>query len=475
MHKPIHIKNLTLSFPHKLCFDNVTASILPGSRIALIGKNGSGKSTFLAMLAGLIIPTEGTITMPEGIRSGYVPQISEKKSTLSGGQQFNKALTQALALDPTLLLLDEPTNHLDTSNRRSLIRMLQSYTGTLIVASHDTSLVRATVSSLWHIDNGRILQFSGSYDNYERQRETQRTSLERNLSQLTAQKEETHSRLMEEQARAKKSRSYGQKQKNNSRWSTMVASSKARQAEKTAGSRSHAIAHEKQELIDTLTSLRPPEILIPRFSLRSSAHTDKMIVSVTNGCIGYKDPLIEDINFSLMRFERVGITGANGSGKSTFIKALLANDTIIRKGTWHSPHASDIGYLDQNYATLPYDTTVLNALKELIPTWSDVEARAHLNSFLFRKNEEVDAQIYTLSGGERARLSLAFIAARPPKLLILDEISNNLDRETIDHVIAILQQFTGAMIIVSHDEELIHALGLTKHYTITKGILALSA
>ncbi len=444
---------------------------MPGSRIALIGRNGSGKSTLLTMLSGLVTPTDGSISRPDDIRIGYVPQVPQEHHALSGGQQFNKALTQALALDPTLLLLDEPTNHLDSANRMSLIRMLQNYRGTLIVASHDTALLRATFSSFWHLDNGRISLFYGSYDDYMHERNAQRAALEHKLSQLNAHKEENHRRLMQEQLRTKKSRSYGEKQKSQNRWSPIVASSKARNAEETSGRRSHALSQEKQELIDTLTTMRTPEMILPDFLLPSGAQARQMVVSVREGSVGYTYPLVKEINFSLIGSERVAITGANGSGKSTFIKALQGDATISLSGVWHSPPFKDIGYLDQQYATLPSHLTVLDALKEHALALSDAQARTHLNSFLFRKNEEVNAPIYTLSGGERVRLSLALIAALPPKLLILDEVSNNLDRETLDHVINVLQQYKGAMIVVTHDEDLLNALTITKRYYISEGTL----
>ncbi len=471
MHKPILIKDLTLSFSHKVCFEHFTTSILPGSRIALIGRNGSGKSTLLTMLSGLITPTEGSISRLDDIRIGYVPQVPQEHHALSGGQQFNKALTQALAQDPALLLLDEPTNHLDSANRMSLIRMLQNYRGTLIVASHDTALLRATFSSFWHLDKGRISQFYGSYDDYRNERNAQRAALEHKLSQLNAHKEENHRRLRQEQLRAKKSRSYGEKQKSQNRWSPIVASSKARKAEETSGRRSHTLSQEKQELIETLTTMRTPEIILPDFLLPSGAQARHMVVSVREGSVGYTHPLVRAINFSLIGSERVGITGANGSGKSTFIKALRSDATLSTTGVWHVPLCKDIGYLDQHYATLPFHLTVLDVLKEHALTLSDAQARAHLNSFLFRKNEEVNAPIYTLSGGERVRLSLALIAALPPKLLILDEVSNNLDRETVDHVISVLQQYRGALIVVTHDEELLNVLNITKRYYISEGTL----
>ncbi len=119
----------------------------------------------------------------------------------------------------------------------------------------------------------------------------------------------------------------------------------------------------------------------------------------------------------------------------------------------------DIGYLDQHYGTLIPDKTVIETISDLVPAWSHAEIRRHLNDFLFRKNEEVNSPVSTLSGGEKARLSLAQIAAKTPKLLILDEITNNLDLETKEHVVQVLKAYPGAMIVISHEADFWRKLG----------------
>ena len=146
IHKPIQIKNLQLSFPHKTCFDDFSVQVPYGSRIAIIGRNGCGKTTLLKILLGMVEPTSGDIGCADDAVFGFVPQIIEDFDALSGGQRLNTAVTQALNLEPNILLLDEPTNHLDRYNRKSLMRMLQSYPGTLIVVSHDTELLRNGIS-----------------------------------------------------------------------------------------------------------------------------------------------------------------------------------------------------------------------------------------------------------------------------------------------------------------------------------------
>lgn len=203
-HKPIQIKRLSLSFPHKICFDEFSVQVHYSNRIGIIGRNGSGKSTLLNILQGICEPTTGEIQCPDDVRFASVPQVIGTYDTYSGGQRFNKALTTALNRNPNILLLDEPTNHLDRDNRNSLIRMLKKYSGTLILASHDLELLRSSVDILWHIENGKIHVFSGSYDDYIAETYKQRNQLEQKLSMLHRQTKEIHKALMKEQERAKK-------------------------------------------------------------------------------------------------------------------------------------------------------------------------------------------------------------------------------------------------------------------------------
>lgn len=469
-HKPIQIKNLSLSFQHKICFDSFNAQIVYGSRIAIIGRNGGGKTTLLKILHGMAEPTSGNIECIDDVVFGFVPQIIEDYDSLSGGQRLNAAVTQALSRDPNVLLLDEPTNHLDQRSRKSLIRMMQSYFGTLIVVSHDMELLRCCVDTLWHIDDGQIRIFNGVYDDYIHETRTRRSSLEREITRIDRQKKDIHHALMKEQKRASKSNAKGKKSIRQKKWSTVVGNAKAGKAEETSGNKKSAINHKKQDLIEQLSNLRLPEIIIPKFSLSSAIVGDRTIVSISDGSVGYTEtePLLQKINLSIRSRDRIAIQGDNASGKSTLIKAIMDDVSVIKSGNWVMPKINDIGYLDQHYNTLSAIKTVLETITELVPTWSRIEVRRHLNDFLFRKNEEVNSLIAQLSGGEKARLSLAQIAVCTPKLLVLDEITNNLDLETKGHVIEVLKNYPGAMIIISHDSDFLYEIGVNEIVDIQK-------
>lgn len=279
-----------------------------------------------------------------------------------------------------------------------------------------------------------------------------------------------HHALMKEQKRAAKSKAKGEKSIHQRKWPTIVSTAKAGRAEETSGRKKSAIDHKKQDLTDQLSNLRLPEIIVPKFSLNSAHIGDRTIVSISDGSVAYAglEPLLQKISLSISSRDRIAIQGDNASGKSTLIKAIMDDACVIKSGNWYAPKISDIAYLDQHYGTFSAKKTVLETIAELVPTWSHIEVRRHLNDFLFRKNEEVNALVSTLSGGEKGRLSLAQIAAKTPKLLILDEITNNLDLETKEHVIQVLKSYPGAMIVISHEADFLEEIGISEMVDVKK-------
>ena len=470
MHKPIQFKNTCFSLPHKSCFEHFNETISYSQRIAVIGQNGSGKSTLLRLIQNLTKPTDGELILPHDLVVGYVPQLIGEFESLSGGQRFNKQLTEALACSPTILLLDEPTNHLDRKNRGSLMRMLRSFEGTLIVVTHDVELLSQTVDTIWHIDQGRINVFKGSYEDYQRERAIQYHVIEQELSRLSRQKKDAHYSLMKEQTRAKNSRMGGEKKIENRKWPTVGSPTKMARGNETSNRKKGEIHHKKQLLVDQMTGLRLPEVIRPTFSIQAG-ESGRVLISVSDGSVGFESPVVTAINLSVTTGERVAISGDNASGKSTLIRAILEDTAIAKMGFWQVLKREHIGYLDQHYSTLDEKKTVLDIMQDYVSNWSHAEIRKHLNDFLFRKNEEINTPVVSLSGGEKARLSLALIAAITPKLLILDEITNNLDLETRDHVIQVLKDYPGAMIVISHDADFLESIQITSHYFIHNGLL----
>ena len=285
MHKPIVLQDVGLSFSHKTCFENFNTRILPGSRIAIIGRNGSGKSSLLNILQNKVAPTEGKMIVPNDVHIAYVPQ--HISGELSGGERFNQALREALSACPDVLLLDEPTNHLDKTNRKALLRLLHNFEGTLIIVSHDIELLRKSVDIFWHIEQERIHAFQGHYDDYVREYERQRLSLEEQKDRLNRHKKELHQSLMQEQQRAAKSKEKGEKNIANRKWATVSSKTKAARGNTTSVNKKSALKNEKQDLTDQLSQLYIPEIITPRFSLNAAAIKKQMLVNIEPLKISY--------------------------------------------------------------------------------------------------------------------------------------------------------------------------------------------
>lgn len=468
MHSPITFQDISLIFPHKLCFEKFSYRVYPGERIAIMGRNGSGKTSLIQLLLGLKVPSSGQVVIAEHISIGYVEQTISDFNHLSGGQRFNKRLSQALSQSPEVLILDEPTNHLDLKNRKGLLKMLSQYRGTLLVISHDEAVLRGNIDTFWYLDRGQVHCFRGSYDDYIDELTRQKLRLQEQLTHIKKEEKRQHQGLMKEQQRAAKSRQQGKKHIDQKKWPTVVSHAKAHRAETTTGKKQQAVRRKRKQLEDQLSQIPLPEKIHPSFSFKSSSLSGKSLLSIHGADIGYngKPPVLKNISLALSGGERVAIVGNNGCGKSTLLKAIYGKDEVTKTGDWYVVNSEHIGYLDQHYSNLNPSLSVFEHVKAQMPSWDIVTIRAHLKGFLFRKNEEVYQPVTQLSGGEKARLALSLIAANTPKLLILDEITNNLDLETKQHVIQVLKAYPGAMLIVSHEATFLDALGVDCHYAI---------
>jgi ATPase subunit of ABC transporter with duplicated ATPase domains len=460
--KPIFLNNASLFFSSKTCFENFSAQIQSGDRIAIIGNNSSGKSSLLKIIKGDLPLSEGEIINNKDINFGYVKQIIDEYENLSGGEKFNKALSFAFSAKPDILLLDEPTNHLDLKNRRSLIKMLKFYRNTLIIVSHDEELLSECVDNFWHINNGKINIFKGNYYNYKASTFQKREILENELLELKKEKKSVHQSLMKEQERAAKSKKRGEKFVEQKKWLPAVGDLKASSAGKTAGKKNKHNRDKRNDINQELASLRIPEIIKPKFSLAADL-SSKTILQISSGSVFYENKKIADnINFSVAGNEKLAIIGDNGSGKTTILKAIMQDNKVFKTGDWTVPNV--ISYLDQYYKSLNDNKTVLETICDLMPNKTHLEVRDFLNDFLFKKNEDVTKLCGVLSGGEKARLALAQIAAQTPQLLLIDEITNNVDVETKEHIIQVLKEYPGAMIIVSHDENFLKDIEVSNFY-----------
>lgn len=478
MHNPIHINHIGFILPHKTCFNDFSTLIHAGDRIGIIGRNGSGKSSLLQILAQQRLPSSGEVISPAQLQIGYLPQMIENSGILSGSQQLQVHLTTALNQGADILLLDEPTNHLDQHNKQALLRLLDNYSNTLIIVSHDEELLASQVNQLWYIDNEKINIFIGHYADFVKEKMQRLNKLKLHLKKLKQEQKNLHQALMQEQVRAATSKRTGKKNIKNRKWPTVVNAAKAGRANQTFGEKTAKINEEKHHIQNELMTLQIPEVIQPKFQLLAN-QSNKLLAAIRYGILS-SDPnkiLLQDIHFSIYGQDRIALLGSNGSGKSSLVKALLNPTQFIIEGEWQRPDPTKVGYLDQHYQLDNYanNMTVYDYIAYIVPRWSPFEIRSHLNDFLFRKNEEVNITLDKLSGGERVRFCLAAIAAKTPSLLILDEITNNLDSEMKEHVIMVLQDFPGALLIISHDETFLQRINLTQRYVISQQTLMTAA
>ncbi len=455
----LRLQGLSLSYPDTHCFTDFSTTLEWGQHIGLIGDNGTGKSSLLAMLAGLM-PVQSGHIIPEGELSiGHVPQ--HHSSTRSGGEQVMDALHRALAGQPELLLLDEPDNHLDSRHRQQLQRRLAAFAGTLLLVTHDDTLLEAVCDTLWIVRDGTIQVFHGSYGDYLAEQAMQRHALEARADALKQQQLAAHQALMKEQQRAAHARERGAKSIKEHKWATIKSPAKLERGTTTTGRKRAGLAEQRRELTQALEACRQPVLLTPRFHLPATAGSRGPVVQLRHAAVGHAHPVLDNIHLTLNEGERMQITGANGSGKSTLVRALYGETCLRLGGDWLTPAPRDIGYIDQQHANLDPTHTVLEALRARVPDWNPGRCRQHLADFLFRGERVVTNRVGELSGGERTRLALACLAARVPKLLILDEVTNHLDRTLRQHLTEILAPYPGTLILISHDTAFVKQLGIT--------------
>ncbi|HDS1630575.1 TPA: ABC-F family ATP-binding cassette domain-containing protein [Stenotrophomonas maltophilia] len=450
---------LDLDFNGRALLADVNLHLPSGARIALIGDNGSGKSCLLQMLAGTLVPSGGTIIRRDGARIAYVPQHVLDDSSRSGGEQMRHALARALDAAPDVLLLDEPSNHLDRRARRSLIARLRQFHGALLVATHDEALIDALCNELWHIRGGRVSHFGGRYRDYQADLQQRREASDRQLRQLDQERGQAHEALMREQQRAASSRERGVRKVEQRKWGGVRSATKLGRGNTTAGSKQLQIREQQEDIEARRNDLQRETIIEPTFALPAGWRREGVVVQLTDASVAHAtETVLGGLYLRLDVGDRLAITGDNGSGKSTLARALCGDPSIRRDGDWLLPPADQIALLDQHYRDLPMQATPLQALSAQMPDWSQTQCRLHLADFLFRGDATAQTPVSALSGGERARLSLALMAAKPPTLLVLDEPTNNLDMTLRMHLLQVLRVFPGTLVVVSHDDAFLQAL-----------------
>lgn len=491
----IIFKNVTLRRGPSPLIEALDWTIFPGQRIGLVGANGAGKSSIFAMLLGELSPDRGELSIPKQWEIAHLEQETpgtsqtaldyvltgdaeycrieaalqaaeqsgdgekiahlhdqlhaidgytapsragqllaglgfsgaEQKmlvSEFSGGWRMRLNLGKALMCRSDMLLLDEPTNHLDLDAVLWLEAWIKQYKGTLILISHDRDFLDGTVNMIAHVYDKKLTAYTGDYSTFEKTRAMQ-LSLQQALHEKQ-QKQVDHLKSFINRFGAK--------------------ASKAKQAQ----SRVKALA--RLEVVSAVQQDTPFN-----FEFRKPDQCPHPLMQCDLVSVKYDDrTIISKVNVGLSPRDRIGILGPNGAGKSSLIK-LLAGEINTASGLRETAAGLRIGYFAQHQVDhLSLPDTILIHLQRIAPQQSEQTLRTYLGTFGF-VGDEVFANVGSLSGGEKSRLALALLVWQKPNLLLLDEPTNHLDMEMRNALSLALQDFEGAMMIVSHDRFLLRA------------------
>jgi ATP-binding cassette, subfamily F, member 3 len=504
----ISLKNITLRRAAKVLLQDCSVTIQPGEKVGLVGRNGAGKSSLFALLTGQLHEDKGEFFMPNSWRMAQVLQnmpetqdtatdfvlagdtrlaelnaellvweqhedqehagnhIAELYSQLdhagahdararaqalilglgfsvdelerpvnsfSGGWRMRLQLARALMCPADLLLLDEPTNHLDLDALVWLESWLKRFEGTIVVISHDREFLDAVTKVTLHIDNNQVTRYGGNYTWFEEQRALR----------------------MEQQQAA-----FGKQQEKIAHLQHFIDRFKAK-ASKAKQAQSRVKALERMERIAPMLTAADFQ-----FEFREPQNIPNPMLSIKDAVLGYQNesgqtPILSGISKSVMAGQRIGILGANGQGKSTFVKTV-AKQLAPLGGIITEGKGLSIGYFaQQELDVLHEQSTPLEHMtrlaKEVGPPGREQELRNFLGTFLFN-GDMVGQAVGSMSGGEKARLVLAMVVWQKPNLLLLDEPTNHLDLTTREALQMALNEFEGTVMLVSHDRALLRSV-----------------
>ncbi len=444
----ISLSNVSFSYDaSNIILDDVSVVFTDSERVAIVGDNGAGKTTVLKLLAGDIVPDHGHVSCGVSV---YMTRQINASDPKSGGERQSAELARAFDSRAAILLLDEPTNNLDAEARRRFFNNLASYPFGAVIVSHDRELLRQ-VDRIIEIRQGRIRVWGGNYDFWVAGRRAEQENI---FAKYTATQKEI-SRLGATMNIAQNTRQHHEvKQRKeivNTRRSRIAANALKGKSQETEAKR-RAIIQQKlntqMELRQALsTQMQEDKIKIP---LPSKPFYSKELVHISGLVFGYDAATVLN-NFNLVMYggQRIRITGRNGAGKSTLLKIICGN-LIPRAGRVKT--FGKIAYLDQDLSLLDKNKSVVDNIVDIAGVRSH-DAHVIAANFGFR-GDSSKKQVGILSGGELLKATLAAILGgeNQPDLLILDEPTNNLEIKSIAILEDALNQYRGAILLVSHDE-----------------------
>lgn len=462
----ITLSGVQLAYGHHPLLDHADFTIQPGERIGLIGRNGAGKSSLLKVLDGRTAPDDGEIMRSSGLRIATVEQEPELDGHsavlealcgnyaetedwqrparagalieqlglapdlpiegLSGGMRKRVALARALADEPDLLLLDEPTNHLDFDGIAWLEGLLQSARCSVVIITHDRRFLDAVATRIVELDRGTLYSFPGNFSQWQ----------QRKAETLEAEKQQ------------------------NAKFDKFLAQEEVwiRKGVEARRTRNEGRVRRLEQLRRERTARRERQGNVS-LSIAEGQRSGKLVAELHNVSHQYGERVIvRDFSTAIMRKDRIGFIGPNGSGKTTLLKIILGKlqptSGTVRLGT-----NLTVGYFDQMRSQLDENATLADTINPG-SEWVEIgDQRKHvmsyLEDFLFPP-ARAQSPVHSLSGGERARLVLARMFARPTNVLVLDEPTNDLDIETLELLEELLQDYPGTVLLVSHDREFLN-------------------
>ena len=439
-------------------FSGLSYSFGVGKKLAIIGNNGVGKTTLLKIIAGDLMPDSGRI-----VRNATCCLLSQINTddTKSGGQSQQNALARAFDSDADILLLDEPTNNLDATARVDFFKRLNAYNGGVVIVSHDRELLNQ-MDVLLELHNGKLFVFGGNYDFYIAQKKQMHESLESKYTDVQKEIARLNSTMQTAQNTRQHHEAKQQKDKNNkaagSRIEVNALKGKSQETEaKRRNLIQKKLKQQNERLSDLSAQLRNDVIKIP---LPNTKVYNKEIVRIENLCFSYDSTIIfSDFNFTIRTGERVRLIGKNGAGKTTLLKLICGK---LRADAGRMRTSGTIAYLNQDLSLLNPDKSVVENICECAGVLQH-DAHVIAANFGFRGNVS-RKKVGILSGGELLRATLAAVIGgkNQPDLLMLDEPTNNLDINSITVLENALNQYTGAILMVSHDEIFINNLQINR-------------
>lgn len=521
------LQGITYVHPNQdVLFENINLTIFPHDKVALIGNNGVGKSTLLKIIAGDLLPTDGTLLL--NAKPYYLPQIfgqythltlaqalgvadklnalneilaghvtednlnvlgedwtieercaqaldywqlsdlglKQSLETLSGGQKTKVFLAGISIHQPELILLDEPSNHLDAEARRLLYNFLRSTTSTLIVVSHDRKLLNI-LDTVGELSSQGIRLYGGNYDFYVEQKQIELTALSQGIHSHEKALRKAKAKERETLERQQKLDARGKNKQEKAGVARIMMNTLRNKAENSTAKMKDVHTEKIGNLTQELQTLRKErtELDKMRFGFdNSTLHPGKILFTATGLNFKYRDQPIwsENLTIQIVSGERIALKGLNGSGKTTLIKLFLG---VLQphRGSLYRAESQTV-YIDQDYSLLDNRLSVYEQAQQFnTSALQEHEIKIRLNRFLFSKNYW-DKRCGLLSGGEKMRLMLCCltISSQSPDLIVLDEPTNNLDIQNVEILTAAINEYEGTLLVVSHDDFFLEQINIDR-------------